>query len=68
MLDNPVKLASSGPGGNLKLCPPETAQRIRKEKSGEVLCLEHKDLGERHTGENSKLQWFFLRANFFDRF
>ncbi|XP_010830581.1 PREDICTED: caspase-1-like [Bison bison bison] len=36
MLDNPVKLASSGPGGNLKLCPPETAQRIRKEKSGEI--------------------------------
>ncbi|MXQ96695.1 hypothetical protein E5288_WYG013261 [Bos mutus] len=36
MLDNPVKLASSGPGRNLKLCPPETAQRIRKEKSGEI--------------------------------
>ncbi|XP_043338006.1 caspase-1 isoform X2 [Cervus elaphus] len=34
--DNPVKLASSGPGGNLKLCPPETAQRIWKEKSGEI--------------------------------
>uniref|UniRef100_A0A8C6D9Z7 Caspase-1 n=1 Tax=Moschus moschiferus TaxID=68415 RepID=A0A8C6D9Z7_MOSMO len=34
--DNPVNLASSGPGGNLKLCPPETAQRIWKEKSGEI--------------------------------
>ncbi|XP_068844906.1 caspase-1 [Capricornis sumatraensis] len=36
MQDNPVKLASSGPGWNLKLCPPETAQRIWKEKSGEI--------------------------------
>ncbi|XP_020756044.2 caspase-1-like isoform X1 [Odocoileus virginianus] len=34
--DNPVKLASSGPEGNLKLCPQETAQRIWKEKSGEI--------------------------------
>ncbi|TKC37282.1 hypothetical protein EI555_008233, partial [Monodon monoceros] len=36
MQDNPVKLASSGPGGNLKLCPLETAQRIWKEKSAEI--------------------------------
>uniref|UniRef100_A0A8C9BT27 Caspase 1 n=1 Tax=Phocoena sinus TaxID=42100 RepID=A0A8C9BT27_PHOSS len=36
MQDNPVKLASSGPGRNLKLCPLETAQRIWKEKSAEI--------------------------------
>ncbi|XP_057551961.1 caspase-1 isoform X2 [Hippopotamus amphibius kiboko] len=36
MQDNPVKLASSGLKGNLKPCPLETAQRIRKEKSTEI--------------------------------
>lgn len=34
--DNEAMFASSGPGGSLKLCPLETAQRIWKEKSAEI--------------------------------
>nr|XP_036881984.1 caspase-1 isoform X2 [Manis javanica] len=34
--DNMGKSSYSRPGGSLKLCPPETAQRIWKEKSTEI--------------------------------
>lgn len=34
--DNPTKLESPGPGGSLKLCPPDVAQEIWKEKSSEI--------------------------------
>ncbi|KAK2498643.1 hypothetical protein MC885_007809 [Smutsia gigantea] len=34
--DNMGKFPYSRPGGSLKLCPPETAQRIWKEKSAEI--------------------------------
>ncbi|XP_021584638.2 caspase-1 isoform X1 [Ictidomys tridecemlineatus] len=36
MKSHQVELTSSGPGGGLKLCPLETAQRIWKEKSTEI--------------------------------
>lgn len=67
MQDNPTNLTFPGPRGSLKLCPLETAQKIWKEKSAEVLCSEHKDLGERYTGDHSEEQWHFFRANFFER-
>ncbi|XP_014395312.1 PREDICTED: caspase-1 [Myotis brandtii] len=34
--DNPAKLAFPGPGGSLKLCPPDIAQKIWNEKSAEI--------------------------------
>ncbi|XP_010951478.1 caspase-1 [Camelus ferus] len=34
--DNPVRFASSGPEGSLKLCPAETAEKIWNEKSAEI--------------------------------
>ncbi|XP_054581494.1 caspase-1 isoform X2 [Eptesicus fuscus] len=34
--DNSAKLAFPGPGGSLKLCPPDIAQRIWNEKSAEI--------------------------------
>ncbi|XP_016062165.1 PREDICTED: caspase-1-like [Miniopterus natalensis] len=34
--ENPANLASPGPGGSLKLCTLEIAQRIRNEKSAEI--------------------------------
>ncbi|ELK30323.1 Caspase-1 [Myotis davidii] len=40
--DNPAKLAFPGPGGSLKLCPPDIAQKIWNEKSAEVLCSENR--------------------------
>ncbi|XP_066216845.1 caspase-1 [Saccopteryx leptura] len=36
MKDIPAKLTFPGPGGSLKLCTPEQAQRIWKEKSAEI--------------------------------
>uniref|UniRef100_A0A8C3YEE0 Caspase-1 n=1 Tax=Catagonus wagneri TaxID=51154 RepID=A0A8C3YEE0_9CETA len=45
--DNPVKPASSGPRGNLKLCPPDIAQRIWKEKSAEIYPIMEKSIRTR---------------------
>ncbi|XP_045153718.1 caspase-1 [Echinops telfairi] len=39
---NPAELNFSGPGGILKLCPPETAQRIWNEKSAEIYPIREK--------------------------
>lgn len=57
---NPAQLVSPEPGRSLKLCPLETAQKILKEKSAEVLCSELKDLGERYSGDHAKVHGPFL--------
>ncbi|KAI4564049.1 hypothetical protein MJT46_009847 [Ovis ammon polii x Ovis aries] len=63
MQDNPVKLASSGPGWNLKLCPPETAQRIWKEKSGEEMILELKAFAARSEHRTSDSTFLVLMSH-----
>ncbi|XP_075402648.1 caspase-1 [Tenrec ecaudatus] len=45
--DNPPELKFSGPGGILKLCPPETAQRIWNEKSAEIYPIREKSVRTR---------------------
>uniref|UniRef100_H0WE17 Caspase 1 n=1 Tax=Cavia porcellus TaxID=10141 RepID=H0WE17_CAVPO len=40
--DNQAVVLSSGPAGTLKLCPLETFQRIRKEKSAEIYAIRDK--------------------------
>uniref|UniRef100_A0A8D0Z708 Caspase-1 n=2 Tax=Sus scrofa TaxID=9823 RepID=A0A8D0Z708_PIG len=45
--DNPVKPASSEPRGSLKLCPPDIAQRLWKEKSAEIYPIMEKSIRTR---------------------
>lgn len=68
MQHNPAKPEFQGPEGILKLCPLETAKRIWKEKSAEVLCSKPKDLGERYNVDYSQVHWHFLIANFLEKF